>query len=155
MLLARTPLSRVRGLVAGEPVEARWVPGHGLMCPRSLRERSEILVGMNEMFSGTEGGPTVAASLDRPLAAMLTATRAMSRVLSVEMSVEDDRAACWGRPACGRSSGPATRYQLHCRARLAGYKCPTVVEIVDSLPRNMAGKVRKRELRAARTDRAF
>ena len=37
----------------------------------------------------------MAASLDRPLAAMLTITRAMSRMLSLEMRVEDDRAACW------------------------------------------------------------
>ncbi|HMV70385.1 MAG TPA: AMP-binding protein, partial [Myxococcota bacterium] len=38
----------------------------------------------------------------------------------------------------------------HCRARLARFKCPTVVEICASLPRNAAGKLRKAELRAAR-----
>jgi acyl-CoA synthetase (AMP-forming)/AMP-acid ligase II len=34
-----------------------------------------------------------------------------------------------------------------CRGRLAGYKCPKVVEFVTALPRNAAGKVLKRELR--------
>lgn len=35
----------------------------------------------------------------------------------------------------------------HCRDRMAAYKRPSVVEIVDALPRNAAGKVLKRELR--------
>lgn len=34
------------------------------------------------------------------------------------------------------------------RERLAHYKCPTAVEVVDALPRNPSGKVLKRELRA-------
>lgn len=34
-----------------------------------------------------------------------------------------------------------------CRARLAHYKCPTSVDIVDELPRNPSGKILKRELR--------
>jgi len=36
-----------------------------------------------------------------------------------------------------------------CRARLAPFKCPRVVRIVDSLPRNAMGKVARDELRAA------
>ena len=36
----------------------------------------------------------------------------------------------------------------HCRRRLAGYKKPSAVYFVDHLPRNAAGKVAKRELRA-------
>ena len=35
-----------------------------------------------------------------------------------------------------------------CRDRLAHYKCPTSVELVDTLPRNPTGKVLKPELRA-------
>jgi acyl-CoA synthetase (AMP-forming)/AMP-acid ligase II len=35
-----------------------------------------------------------------------------------------------------------------CRDRLAHYQCPTSVEFVGTLPRNAAGKVLKRELRA-------
>jgi len=38
----------------------------------------------------------------------------------------------------------------HARAGMATYKCPTSVEFVDALPRNAAGKVLKRELRASR-----
>jgi acyl-CoA synthetase (AMP-forming)/AMP-acid ligase II len=34
------------------------------------------------------------------------------------------------------------------RARIAHYKCPTIVEFVDSLPRNASGKVLKHVLRA-------
>jgi long-chain acyl-CoA synthetase len=34
------------------------------------------------------------------------------------------------------------------RARLAHYKCPTSIELVNELPRNPSGKVLKRELRA-------
>jgi fatty-acyl-CoA synthase len=36
----------------------------------------------------------------------------------------------------------------HCRGRLAGYKKPSAIYFVDTLPRNAAGKVAKRELRA-------
>ena len=35
----------------------------------------------------------------------------------------------------------------YCRERLAHFKCPTRVEVVDELPRNATGKVLKRELR--------
>ena len=34
-----------------------------------------------------------------------------------------------------------------CRSRLARYKCPTSVDVVDALPRNASGKVLKTELR--------
>jgi acyl-CoA synthetase (AMP-forming)/AMP-acid ligase II len=36
----------------------------------------------------------------------------------------------------------------HCRAELARFKCPTRVEVVDSVPRNAAGKLQKGLLRA-------
>ena len=35
-----------------------------------------------------------------------------------------------------------------CRNRIAVYKVPCLVEFIDSLPRNPAGKILKRELRA-------
>lgn len=35
----------------------------------------------------------------------------------------------------------------YCTGRLAGYKCPRAVVVVDELPRNTVGKVLKRELR--------
>jgi acyl-CoA synthetase (AMP-forming)/AMP-acid ligase II len=33
------------------------------------------------------------------------------------------------------------------KERLAGYKCPKTVDIVDALPRNPTGKVLKKDLR--------
>ncbi|MBX3481219.1 MAG: long-chain-fatty-acid--CoA ligase [Caulobacter sp.] len=36
----------------------------------------------------------------------------------------------------------------HCRGRIAGYKCPKSVDVIDVLPRNPSGKVLRRELRA-------
>ncbi len=42
------------------------------------------------------------------------------------------------------------RVRDFCRERLADYQCPTIVELVPSLPRNALGKVLKRELRASR-----
>jgi long-chain acyl-CoA synthetase len=35
-----------------------------------------------------------------------------------------------------------------CRARLAHYKCPRTIDLVEQLPREANGKVRKRDLRA-------
>lgn len=46
----------------------------------------------------------------------------------------------WTRPV-----GP--ELIAHCRAHLAPYQCPTSVELVESLPRNHAGEVLKKELR--------
>ena len=40
----------------------------------------------------------------------------------------------------------------HCRERLAGFKRPSAVVFVEALPRNAAGKVLKRELRASAPD---
>jgi acyl-CoA synthetase (AMP-forming)/AMP-acid ligase II len=37
----------------------------------------------------------------------------------------------------------------HCTQHLASYKKPRIVEFVDALPRNAAGKVLKRVLREA------
>jgi acyl-CoA synthetase (AMP-forming)/AMP-acid ligase II len=36
----------------------------------------------------------------------------------------------------------------HCRGRIAGYKCPKSVDVIEVLPRNPSGKVLRRELRA-------
>jgi fatty-acyl-CoA synthase len=42
----------------------------------------------------------------------------------------------------------------YCRERIAHFKCPRRVEVVDELPRNATGKLLKRELRARYTDSA-
>jgi fatty-acyl-CoA synthase len=79
----------------------------------------------------------------------------VERVLREHPAVEDvavvgvphDR---WGETpvafVVGASSEPALIE--HCRQRLASYKKPTAVRFVTELPRNAAGKVLKRELRA-------
>ncbi|MFA5890362.1 MAG: AMP-binding protein [Actinomycetota bacterium] len=46
----------------------------------------------------------------------------------------------------GTEAGPAELIEF-CRARLAHFKCPRTVDLVDRLPRDPNGKVRKRELR--------
>ena len=54
--------------------------------------------------------------------------------------VEPDRIA---------SAGEALAAELrdHCRTRLAGYKCPRIIEFVPTLPRDPSGKLRKHALR--------
>ena len=57
----------------------------------------------------------------------------------------------WGETPVAFVVGACTEQELieHCRAHLASYKKPTAVHFVTELPRNAAGKVLKRELRAA------
>jgi fatty-acyl-CoA synthase len=66
------------------------------------------------------------------------------------VGVPDDR---WGeRPKAfvvlrpGASAEPE-EVRAHVRGRLAGYKCPDAVEMLDELPRTSTGKVRKTVLR--------
>lgn len=49
--------------------------------------------------------------------------------------------------AAGTQATPAELI-AHCRERLSHYKCPEEIRIVDALPRDPNGKVRKAELRA-------
>jgi fatty-acyl-CoA synthase len=66
------------------------------------------------------------------------------------IGVPDER---WGEAVCAvvalRPDAKASADELiaHCRARLAKYKTPRYVVFIDSLPRNAAGKVLKRQLR--------
>ncbi len=73
------------------------------------------------------------------------------------IGIPDDR---WGEvPLAFIVAQPAatlTAKQVvqHCRAWLAGFKCPRTVVFVEELPRNATGKVLKRELRAPYWDEA-
>jgi fatty-acyl-CoA synthase len=49
-------------------------------------------------------------------------------------------------PKAGAELAPAQVIE-HCRSRLAGFKTPKRVVVVDSLPKNPSGKILKRELR--------
>jgi acyl-CoA synthetase (AMP-forming)/AMP-acid ligase II len=64
------------------------------------------------------------------------------------IGVPDDK---WGEvvKAVVAVEGSASEEELTgwCRERLAGYKCPRTVDIVDALPRNPTGKILKRDLR--------
>jgi long-chain acyl-CoA synthetase len=57
----------------------------------------------------------------------------------------------WGESvkAIVEAAGPVTSQELveYCRRYLAHYKCPKSVDLVERLPRDPNGKVRKRELR--------
>ncbi|HEY7143526.1 MAG TPA: AMP-binding protein [Streptosporangiaceae bacterium] len=57
-----------------------------------------------------------------------------------------EEVAAWVVPVPGAAADPAGLI-AHARARLAVYKCPKQVFLVDSLPRNSLGKVLRRTLR--------
>ena len=78
---------RIAGTVEDVPMVARWIEGHGLLCPEPLRRRAEVVVAMGETF-GDEDGPRVTASLTERTAAMLTVLRALSRITSIEIEGE-------------------------------------------------------------------
>jgi acyl-CoA synthetase (AMP-forming)/AMP-acid ligase II len=46
------------------------------------------------------------------------------------------------------SSATAEEVILHCRERLARFKCPRSVRFMDALPLTATGKIARRELRA-------
>ncbi|HEY1970860.1 MAG TPA: AMP-binding protein [Pseudonocardia sp.] len=54
------------------------------------------------------------------------------------------------QPAPGFTAGPELAAELieHCRARLAGYKCPPAIDFDPDLPRLPSGKLLRREIRA-------
>lgn len=74
----------------------------------------------------------------------------------IEVAVYGRPDAQWGETVCATivsdSGIDLNALSLHCRQRLAGYKQPRHIDVVRTpLPRTPAGKVAKRELRAATT----
>jgi long-chain acyl-CoA synthetase len=53
------------------------------------------------------------------------------------------------KPTCPQSTAVAAELIAFCRDRLAHFKCPRAVELVDELPRQDNGKIYKRRLRDA------
>jgi len=63
----------------------------------------------------------------------------------------------WGEVVCAHvvtTGTPVSTDELvaHCREHLAGFKRPRIVVFTEALPKNAAGKVVKRELRARMED---
>ncbi|WP_340644799.1 hypothetical protein [Phenylobacterium sp.] len=71
-----------------------------------------------------------------------------------EVAVVGAPDARWGETgvthvvAVSGASVTADAVMAHCRGRLADYKAPRLVKLVDSLPRTGSGKVRKEVLKA-------
>ncbi|GAA0817581.1 AMP-binding protein [Spirilliplanes yamanashiensis] len=82
--------------------------------------------------------------------------REVERVLEEHPAVREAAAVGVPSAATGQAvrafvvlSGPADDLAEHCAARLARYKRPDRIEVVDELPHSAIGKVRKTELRDA------
>jgi acyl-CoA synthetase (AMP-forming)/AMP-acid ligase II len=55
---------------------------------------------------------------------------------------------CLNQPADTAEAITGEGWLRSARERLAHYKCPSTVDVVDALPRNPSGKILKRTLRA-------
>ena len=105
-----------------------------------LDRRSDLIVSGGENVYPAE------------IEAVLTAHPAVA-----EAGVVGQDDARWGRVPVAfvalRPGAPATPEELiaFCRARLARYKVPARVHVVDALPRNAAGKLLRQKLAASKT----
>ena len=60
---------------------------------------------------------------------------------------EEVKAVVEPAPGVAPSDALGERLLAHCRARLAGYKCPRTLDFSAALPRDANGKLYKRKLR--------
>jgi hypothetical protein len=74
----------LQGRVGEHSVRASWSRGH-LLASRELLRRAEMLVDLNERFVSESGRPMVEASLDDPVAALLTLIRSCDDVKLVTL----------------------------------------------------------------------
>jgi long-chain acyl-CoA synthetase len=81
---------------------------------------------------------------------------AQAAVIGVEDEITGEAVVAYVTPA-GEVDADALVEQVraHCAARLAGFKQPSVVKVVDSLPSTITGKVQKGRLRATERRRAL
>lgn len=95
--------------------------------------------------SGCSGRPCAAGSTSRPS----TGTSPPRRRATSSRTAAGEQVEAVVQPADPAAAGPELEAELiaHCRAHLAGYKCPRSVDFVDELPRLPTGKLLKRELR--------
>ena len=77
---------------------------------------------------------------------------AEAAVIGVPDEVYGESVAAFVEPS-GAGRPDAQALIEHCRTRLAGYKKPKHVFVIDALPRNSTGKVLKNELRALAAER--
>jgi acyl-CoA synthetase (AMP-forming)/AMP-acid ligase II len=77
---------------------------------------------------------------------------AEAAVIGVPDEVYGEAVAAFVEPS-GAGRPDAQALIEHCRTRLAGYKKPKHVFVIDALPRNSTGKVLKNELRALAAER--
>jgi long-chain acyl-CoA synthetase len=81
--------------------------------------------------------------------AVLAAHPAVAEVAVVGVEDADlgEEVAAFVVPRTGAAVSP-DELVAHCRARLAAYKCPRIVTLVEELPRSLTGKVAKSRLAA-------
>jgi long-chain acyl-CoA synthetase len=81
---------------------------------------------------------------------------AEAAVVGVADELTGEAVVAYVRPtAAGAGDGLVDVVRRHCRERLAGFKQPSVIHVVEQLPYTPTGKVQKGRLRATERRRAL